>query len=206
MFLWCLVCLKRMKQIHFVLDEDWNDIVSERNAIAGGTRPQMGEKSKPRNILRRYQQWQWQQGNKVWRALGRIRRQGSWCTEHAEEEGTAVIWEAYALLVLQNHYHPFIFCFAETWNKQYIWGFSSVKSQPIQKVQHAMVYIWFEPKLILHFIQGLLHFSHFGNALLHFKFLSKWHSLASMLGPRMPLGPEKTKIKEDGSSICKWAI
>lgn len=34
---------QRMKQIHFVPDEDWNEIVSERNAIAGGTRQEMGK-------------------------------------------------------------------------------------------------------------------------------------------------------------------
>lgn len=56
----------------------------------------------------------------------------------------------------------------------------------------------FEPKLIFHFIEGLLHFSNLGNALLDFKFLSKWHSLASTLGPRMPLGPGSRENKNHG--------
>uniref|UniRef100_A0A2D4NZ90 Uncharacterized protein n=1 Tax=Micrurus surinamensis TaxID=129470 RepID=A0A2D4NZ90_MICSU len=62
--------------------------------------------------------------------------------------------QLFVLLVLYIHYCPFIFFLAEMWNNQNIWGFISVKSQPTQNVQNAMVCIRFEPKLIFSFHTG----------------------------------------------------
>lgn len=120
-------------------------------------------------------------------------------------------WEAYAclaLLVLRIHYHPFIFCLAKTWNDQNIWCFISVKSQPTQKEQHTQWFVSGLNQSSFFISYRLLRFSHLGNALLDFKFLSKWHSLASNLSPRMPLGPGSRgkKIMEGGSPVLHLQV